>query len=337
MKIIGLYKDDLEKIIRYIPAKRLSILVTGATGLIGSCIIDALLYAKHEYKRDYTVYALGRSEEKLKKRINSPDVQFIVQDVQQAIPDDITVDYIISAASNADPRTYALYPAETITTNILGTINALEYAKKHGTRVLFTSTMEVYGEINKKDKSENDFGLIDFNRVRSSYPESKRIAELLCRCYWDEHKVETVIARLGYIYGPTMSDTDNKVVAQFIRKVISKDNIVLKSEGLQRRSYCYVADVVCGIFTVLFRGITGEVYNVASEKSITIKDMAQTAADIAGTKVVFELPSNLEKKGSSVVQDAVLNIEKICSLGWKPEYNLKDGFIRTVQILQEQA
>jgi nucleoside-diphosphate-sugar epimerase len=221
-------------------------------------------------------------------------------------------------------------------TNILGNYYALEYAKKHKAKVLMTSTMEVYGEMQDDSKSETGFGLIDFNQVRSCYPESKRTAELLCRCYSEEYSVESVIARLGYIYGPTMSKTDNKVVAQFIRKIINKEDIVLKSAGTQSRSYCYVADVASGIFVVLFKGISGEAYNIASKKSeTTIKDIAAIAAQIAGTSVVFDVPTELEKKGSSVSQDAVLNVEKLEALGWSDKYAIEEGLRRTVSILIE--
>ena len=335
------YQEDLNRIAEFLPNKKMSILITGATGLIGSCLIDALLYANYKFDRSYTLYATGRSEDKLKNRfsyaVDNGSLHFIVQDIRDAISDNIELDYIVNAASNADPRSYALYPVETIETNVVGTINALEYAKRHkGTKVILTSTMEVYGIVSGKDSySENDYGIIDFNQVRAGYPESKRVAELLCRSYAEEYNVQAVIARLGYIYGPTMSETDNKVVAQFIRNIIKHEDIVLKSEGIQKRSYCYVADVVSGIFVALFKGAASEVYNIASQNSIiTIKDMAEVAAEISGSKVIFELPSEVETKGSSEAQDVVLGIEKLQSLGWNPLYTIRAGLERTVKILE---
>ena len=335
------YKKDLDSVISYLPDEECSILVTGATGLIGSCIVDCLLYANRKYNRKYSIYIMGRSKSRLKDRFleeESDKFHYVVQDVQEPIDENLKIDYIINAASNADPRTYALYPAETILTNVLGTKNVLEYARKHkNTKVLLTSTMEVYGETgNGRIHKETDYGMVDFNQIRSGYPESKRVAEILCKSYFDEYKVETCIARLGYIYGPTMLKTDNKVVAQFIRKILEQQDIVLKSEGLQRRTYCYVVDAVTGIFTILFKGKSGEAYNVADVNSkVTIREMADIAAEIAGTKVVFELPTELEKKGSSKCQDAMLNTEKLQKLGWSSKYNLREGLMRTVNLLRE--
>lgn len=335
------YQEDLENIIGYLPDRKINLLVTGATGLIGSCVIDALLYANQNYGRCYTVYALGRSEVRLKSRFsyaeNNDNLHFIVQDICNKIDDNLELNYIIHAASNADPHSYALYPVETILTNVTGTRNVLEYARKHNnTKIILTSTMEVYGSVFERNiYKENDYGVIDFNHIRSGYPESKRVAELLCRSYLDEYNVMAVIARLGYIYGPTMIESDNKVVAQFIRNIIRNENIVLKSEGNQKRSYCYVTDAVSGIFATLFRGKVGDVYNIASKNSIiTIKKMAEMAAEIGKCNVIFELQDDLEKKGSSKTQDYVLDVEKLELLDWNPVYNIKTGLERTAIILK---
>jgi len=335
------YQEDLERIIDYLPDRKINLLVTGATGLIGSCVIDTLLYANQNHGRCYTVYAIGRSGDRLKNRfsyaLNNDSLHFIVQDICDSIDDNLEFNYIIHAASNADPYSYALYPVETILTNVTGTRNVLEYARKHdNTKIILTSTMEVYGALSERNSySENDYGVIDFNHIRSGYPESKRVAELLCRSYLEEYNVMTVIARLGYIYGPTMIESDNKVVAQFIRNIIRNEDIVLKSDGVQNRSYCYVTDAVSGIFAALFRGKVGDVYNIASKNSIiTIKRMAEMAAEIGNCNVIFELQDDLEKKGSSKTQDYVLDVDKLELLEWYPIYNIKTGLERTAIILK---
>lgn len=336
------YLEDLHRVAEQLPEDNFSILITGATGLIGSFMVDVLLYANKVMGKSHIVYAMGRSKEKLEKRfsyaLKECGLSFIEQDVMQEFPNEIQIDYIINAASNADPRTYALYPVETILTNVLGTKNALECAKESKCKkILFTSTMEVYGsQIEKVSFEEIDFGKLDFNAIRAGYPESKRVSELLCRCYVEEYNVPAVIARLGYIYGPTMLSTDNKVVAQFIRNVLRNEDIVLKSEGLQKRSYLYVADAVAAIFQILFYGVEGEAYNVSSMESvISIKDMAEIAAELGGCKVVFEFPDELEKKGFSKPQNNILSDSKLRNLNWNAYYGVRTGFKQTINILKD--
>lgn len=336
-----MYRRDLREIAEQLPDRKLSVLITGATGLIGSHMIDVFLYAAEELHRRDMIYAMGRSLPKLKKRfpyaLRKDGFYLIEQDACEPLDEKLQIDYIVNAASNADPNSYALYPAETILTNVIGTKNMLEYARNHkNTKVLLTSTMEVYGNVREKELyDEEDFGEIDFNRIRSGYPESKRTAELLCRSYWEEYAVPAVIARLGYIYGPTMTETDNKAAAQFLRKAMNRENIVLKSEGEQVRSYCYVSDAVSGIFKLLFEGKTADAYNVAaSESVISIRGLAELAAELGNSRVVSVRPDELEAKGFSKPQNVVLDDAKLRGLGWRPRYGPKDGMRHTLDILR---
>ena len=340
-----LYLDDLKataEILKDNGVDGKSFLITGASGLIGSYLVDALVYHARFNGAKNRIYALGRSEAKLKERFAYADgeVNLVSADICAELDDSVNYDYIIHAASNADPGTYARYPVETIQTNILGTHNCLKYAHSHpGTRMLLTSTMEVYGAMDKNGAiQEDEAGVVDFNTVRAGYPESKRVSELLVRSYAEEYGTDALIARLGYIYGPTMTKADNKAVAQFIRSMIEKKDIVLKSEGLQNRSYCYVADTVNAILFVLFKGEKAQAYNVANELSTTtIANLAKTAASIAGAKVIFDLPTELEKKGFSPTRDAVLSENKLKALGWQGQYTLAEGLSRTAQILNSKT
>ena len=312
------------------------ILITGSTGLIGSCIVDVLLAANASFGKRFEVYALGRNEEKMKRRFGTDNaLHFVVQDAAEPVTTE-ALDYIIHAASNADPKSYALYPVETIFTNILGARSVLDYCKGKRTRVLFTSTFEVYGKLEQDAYAEDQYGVIDLNMIRSCYPESKRTAEMLFKSYADEYGVNCVIARLSSIYGPTMKEDDSKAHAQFLRNALAGENIVLKSKGTQVRTYCYVMDAVSGILAVLFHGKTGEAYNVANENSVaSIAEVAQTIADRAGTKVVFDLPDEVESKGFSKPQNCILKTDKIAGLGWKGKYDLKAGINETMTILKE--
>ena len=329
-----IYEKAIEAIASEIPVSNCNVLVTGASGLIGSCIVDAFSLANRLFDKRIHVHAMARDEKKLAQRFgNTPLVHLVVQNVTDPIGIE-GLDYIIHAASNADPKSYALYPVETITTNVLGSQRVLEYSRRNRTRVLLASSFEVYGRMEQDEYEENEYGLIDLNLIRSCYPESKRTAEMLFRSYYDEYGVDCVIARLSSIYGPTMQKDDSKAHAQFLRNVLEGKDIVLKSKGTQKRSYCYVIDAVSGLFAVLFKGQSGEVYNVANENSVaTIAEVAQTIAGITGRQIVFDLPDEIEKKGFSRPQNCVLNTDKIKELGWEGKYDLKSGLKETIDVM----
>lgn len=337
----SIYINALQKVVSDIAIRDGRVLVTGASGLIGSCLVDLLLLA-NRYGRTFDVYALGRNAEKLAKRFtgfsDSDRLHFIEQDIREPLNGKVEYDYIIHGASNADPRSYALYPAETMLINIEGATNVLNYCKKHPTtKVIMLSTFEVYGNAGKDVYEESDSGVVDLNMLRSCYPESKRCMEILTRCYVDEYDVNAVIGRLCSIYGPTMSKDDSKAHAQFIRNALNGDNIILKSKGEQQRTYCYVIDAVTGIFYVLEKGVVGEVYNISYEESIvSIAEVAQIVADIAQTKVVFDLPDDVEKKGFSKPQNCILDNQKLKSLGWEGYYDIKKGLEECLLIMDNK-
>lgn len=183
---------------------------------------------------------------------------------------------------------------------------------------------------------EDMTGNLDFRILRNGYPESKRCAEALINSFVHEYGVKAVIARLGSIYGPTMKENDSKAHAQFIRKALCYEDIVLKSKGIQKRSYCYVLDAASALFTVLFKGENGEVYNISNENSIAkIAEVANICAQIAGTRVVYKQPSEMESRGYSRVQNCVLDNKRLKALGWRGKYNLYEGLNETINKLRE--
>lgn len=330
------YLQSIDKVASSIKKEGGNILVTGATGLVGSYLIDVLNVANQKYGKNFEIYALGRSEQRIKKRFClNESIHIVAQDICTSITIP-KLDYIIHTASLADPKAYALYPVETLLTNVIGTKNVLDYCRTNNCRTIFTSSFEVNGNLNQDEYSEDEYGIIDLNRIRSCYPESKRTAELLLRAYYDEYDVDCIIARLPSVYGPTMQESDSKAHAQFIRNAISGDNIILKSRGTQKRTYCYVADIATGILTLLFSDISGEIYNIANRESIaTIAEVARTIASIVGTEVKYECPDSVEQKGFSTPQNCVLRADKLEALGWKGHYSLKDGMEETINILFE--
>ena len=321
-----------------------SIMLSGATGLIGSFFIDVILDKNHKSDLNCTVYALGRNEQKAKERFSkhSEDKHliFIPCDVQKPfVRNDIgTIDYMLHLASNTHPMQYSRDPIGTITTNIIGLQNMLDFAVAHHTiRFAFASSNEIYGE-NRGDVElfdENYCGYINSNTMRAGYPESKRCGEALCQAYKAQVGLDIVILRFTRSYGPSMLMSDTKAISQFIKKGIAGEDIVLKSAGNQFYSYQYVADSVSGLLTILLCGERGEAYNIAEEHSdITLKDLADIIAGINGKKVVFEIPDAVEAAGYSTATKARLDGRKLQALGWKPKYDIKSGMERTIEILR---
>ena len=343
-----LYQEDLQLISSFasIPWNRLhgsSILLSGATGMIGSLLVDAILYKNEKEGLDCQVLALGRNEAKAKQRFghgwDSPFFRFVECDVNKAetMPADLRADYVLHLASNTHPVAYATDPIGTVTANIIGTQNMLDLAVRCGAkRFLFASSNEIYGE-NRGDTElfdESYCGYIDCNTLRAGYPESKRCGEALCQAYKKQKGVDVVVARLTRSFGPTLQLTDTKALTQFLKNGLNKENIVLKSAGTQYYSYTYAADAVTGLLTVLLQGESGAAYNVADQScDIQLKDLAKMIADIAGTEVIFDLPNETEAAGFSKATKARLDGGKLKSLGWEPRFSLKDAIRKTMSIL----
>lgn len=320
-----------------------SILISGASGLIASCLVDVLM-KKNETGFGCKIYALGRNTEKAKVRFSkywcNELFEFISHDINKPLElkNIATVDYVLHMASNTHPVAYAIDPIGTVTTNIIGTHNMLNFSIDHNaTRFAFASSNEIYGE-NRGDAElfdEHYCGYIDSNTMRAGYPESKRCGEALCQAYKKQKNLNVVIPRLTRSYGPTMLMSDTKAISQFIRKGIAGKDIILKSAGTQYYSYTYVSDAVAGLLTVLLRGENGEAYNIADQKSdIMLKDLASAIAEVSGTKVVFELPDNLEKSGYSTATKARLDGSRLKALGWTMRYDIKGGIERTISVFR---
>ena len=343
-----LYIEDIKKASALdLPWSRLqdkAVMISGATGLVGSCFIDLIMERNISQGMNCKIYAIGRNAQKARDRFgycqDNSLFQFIAADINKPmIREDIgKVDFVLHLASNTHPVAYATDPIGTVTTNIIGTYNMLDFAVAHqAERVAFASSNEIYGE-NRGDveKFDEDYcGYINSNTLRAGYPESKRCGEALCQAYIRQKGLDVVIPRLTRSYGPTMLMSDTKAISQFIRKGIAGEDIVLKSEGTQYYSYTYVVDAVTGLLTVLLKGECGEAYNISDDASdIMLKDLAGIIADQAGRKVVFELPDAVEAAGYSKATKARLDSAKINKLGWKAGYEIKEGLERTIEILK---
>ena len=336
-----MYLRDVDRAIQALPdvqkLRSARILITGATGLVGAFLTDCLLALSDQNALDLRLYALCRNAARAKERFGER-VNAIAADVSEAtaLPE---CDYIIHAASNAHPKAFSADPVGTMLANILGVRNLLEHlrAQGHG-RLLFVSTGEIYGDnpAIRDGFSETDFGKIDSMNPRACYPESKRAAETLCASYLSQYRVDSVVARLCYVYGPTITNENSRADAQFLRNALSKTDIIMKSAGAQVRSYCYVADAARALIAILSGGESGSAYNVANRAAVrSIREYAETLAKVAGVQVKFETPEDAEKRGYSTVSRAVQKPDRLEALGWKPLFSFEEGIEHTFRIIEE--
>ena len=321
-----------------------TILISGASGLIGSYLVDLLLYKNRHEGLNCSVVGICRDRKRAEARfgdqLRNDSFALLCADINEGLSTGTDqIDYVVHLASTTHPRAYSTRPIETIMTNLIGTRNLLDFACSHSARrFLFASSNEIYGE-NRGDTElfdEDYLGYIDCNTLRAGYCESKRCGEALCQAYIKEKGMDIVIPRFTRSYGPTILEDDSKAISQFIKNAVNGEDIVLKSKGQQYYSYSYVSDTVTGLLTVLLKGACGQAYNVADAKSdITLYDLASKLAAFAGTKVVTQTPEEVERLGYSKATKARLNGAKLQRLGWQSRVKMEDGLMRTIRILRK--
>lgn len=314
-------------------------LITGATGMVGTCLIDSLIKFNTAFNGNTTVYAVGRNREKAQLRLGEyfalPYFHFLEQDAREPFPNSVKVDFIIPLASYTHPMAYSQFPVETVEINVKGAENALKKAVECGAAVLYPSSVEIYG--NGEEAFTEDYtGKLNLSTSRACYTESKRVAEALCQSYISEYGVDCKIVRLSRLFGPTMLESDTKASSQFIIKALSGEDIVLKSKGDQLFSYTYAADAVRAMLFVLINGKCGEAYNIAG-CDIRLAEFAAGCAELAGKKVVFDLPSEAESKGYSIATRAIMSTRKLDALGSQAHHPFKEALKRTFCILDSNS
>ena len=339
--------SDIDKVIEVVPElDRLagkSLMITGAAGLVCSAIVDIIFRYNDTHDEKIQVLAAGRWPEEMSARfgdqVNREDFTFVVYDASKTDNvSDVHADYIIHGASNASPNMIVKEPVETMMSNFLGMKYLLDYAKEQGTkRILYISSSEVYGEKEGTEPyKEGQYGYIDLLKSRNSYSVGKRAAETLCASYADEYGMESVIVRPGHIYGPTASPYDKRVASAWSYAVAKGEDIVMKSDGSQIRSYCYCLDCASAMLKVLLCGENCHAYNISNPDSIiSIKDMAEILSKSAGVELRMELPTEEERKGFNPMSNSSLESASLTGLGWHGCFDAETGFGHTVKILKE--
>ena len=335
-----IYRADLAKALAANDFSALAgkaVLITGATGLIGSALTDLLL----ELNRGgagVRIYAAGRSPERIRARFGgAPLLTAVAYDALGAADFAFAADCIIHTAGNASPEAYVKDPVGTMLGNVHGMLELLRYGLSCGAeKTVYLSSSEVYGTGGTGEAfTEGQYGYVDLLSPRSSYPMGKRAAETLCACYASQYGSRVSIARPGHIYGPTASVRDGRVSSAFAWQAARGEALTLKSAGSQIRSYCYCVDCASAILQILLRGESCEAYNVANPASVlSIREMAELLAAAGGVPLLGSAPTAAEKAAFNPMDNSSLNSEKLLALGWQGVFSAEEGLTHTVEILR---
>lgn len=346
-----IFAEDMKRICEsdFIPWEDLkgsTILVTGATGLIGHTLVNALLYANQARKLGLSVLALVRDEQRARQRfvyslVESSCLQFIEGTVENLPRIGCPIQYIIHGASQTSSKAFIQQPVETIYTALHGTENILKLAREKEIKgMVYLSSMEVYGHPQRGHKvKESEIGMLSPLDLRNSYPISKLQCESLCNAYSGEYGVPVMTVRLTQTFGPGVNYNDERVFAEFGRCVREKRDIVLKTKGETERSYLYTADAATAILTVLLKGIPGRAYNAADESTYcSIAEMADKVAKMGGIHVLFDLKDNRE---SGFLDTLYMDLDTtmLKELGWSTglargiSINLEEMYHRMITVM----
>lgn len=335
-------EDILNNKIDFKKLENRTILITGASGMIGSYLMYTLTALNDLQSYNIKIVALVRDKNKIPMYLKGrPDIVVLEQDVCERIMFNEKVDYIIHAASPASPKIMREKPVDTIMANTIGTFNTLKLANNNNIQAyLYISSREVYGEPYEGQEifDENTYGFVDPLLPRSCYPEGKKAAETMCVSFKEQYGLNVKIARPAHTYGPGMSIYDGRVQADFLKNVVNNENIIMKSNGESVRTYTYISDVISGIFYVLLNS-DDVAYNMADENAkITIKGLAELLVNLypeRGLKVEMQIDN--DQKGCAPFKLGIINSDKLKKLGWCPKISLEDGFKRTVEYIEREA
>ncbi len=300
------------------------VLITGGAGFIGSHLCERLI------KEGYRVICMDNlitgKKENISHLLNNPNFKFIQHDVSKYINIEEDLDYILHFASPASPIDYQLYPIQTLKVGSLGTHNTLGLAKAKKAKYLLASTSEVYGDPLVNPQKEDYWGNVNCVGPRGVYDEAKRFAEAITLAYHRTHKIDTKIARIFNTFGERMRKDDGRAVPNFITQALNNQPLTIYGDGSQTRSFCYIDDLVDGIYKLMLSGLN-EPVNLGNPNEITILNLAKKIIKLANSK------SKIVHKPLPVDDPKIRcpDIEKAKSeLSWLPQVNLEEALIKTI-------
>src|SRR5689334_6433477 len=312
-------------------SKKKTAVVTGAAGFLGSHLSDRLLAEGYKViGLDNLVTGNVRNIEHLAK---NEDFDFIKQDVTKFIYLPGKIDLIFHFASPASPIDYLQIPIQTLKVGSLGTHNALGLAKEKGARFLIASTSEIYGDPLVHPQPEEYWGNVNTIGPRGCYDEAKRFAEAMTMAYHREHKVETRIVRIFNTYGPRMRINDGRVVPAFISQALKNKPVTVFGKGQQTRSFCYVSDLIEGIYRLMMSNYDLPV-NIGNPAEMTVLEFAKQIIRATGSrsKIAFKpLPQDDPKQRKPDITRA----RKI--LKWEPGVPLAKGLVKTIEYFRKKV
>lgn len=305
-----------------------SALVAGAGGLIGSALCRALL-ARGVHVIGIDNFLTG-AESNLQALFNHPNFELLRHDITRTKAFSQKLDFIYHMASPASPEDFGPLALEIMAVNTLGTWQLLELAAKHGAKLLFSSTSEVYGNPDVHPQQEDYWGHVNPVGPRSCYDESKRLGESMLLNHARLKGSRVVIARIFNTYGPRMRAQDGRVVPQFLLNALRDEPMLLHGDGSQTRSFCYVDDLVRGLIGLMESSeTTGGIFNVGNPQEFTVRQLAEAICQVAGKSLEIQtIPSPRQDDPERRCPD----ITRIKStIGWEPTVDLANGLAQTWQ------
>lgn len=310
------------------------VLITGGAGFIGSHLAEYLL--TKGYKVTCLDNLLTGSKKNIEYFLENPNFEFIEKDVTEPLNDLVSQEfnYIFHLASPASPIDYQDYPEETLEVNSQGTINILRLAKDMKAKVLVASTSEVYGDPLEHPQKESYFGNVNSFGPRSCYDESKRFAEAAAYTFIHKYDVDVRVIRIFNTYGPRMQKDDGRVVSNFINQALSGNPISIDGDGTQTRSFCFVSDLVDGIYKAMFKDATkGEVFNLGNPEEYAIKDLADEIVRLTNSSSEIKFSGNFRQDDPMRRKPDITKARDV--LNWEPKVPLDEGLQKTIKYYRD--